>query len=119
MKVKDDRSHNQIYKPSYTTLIRLERRADYIISQFDTCKPSDILEIGCGMGIMANMIAQKTSANILAIDLCVPFIEYAQRNFNEQISLLLQWILVNPLILVAAFRLHYWKWHSSPFILSY
>src|SRR5439155_12418932 len=81
MKVKDDRSHNQIYKPSYTTITRLKRRVDYIVSQFDTSKPNDILEIGCGMGIMADMIAQKTESNILGIDLCVPFIQHAQRYF--------------------------------------
>jgi 2-polyprenyl-3-methyl-5-hydroxy-6-metoxy-1,4-benzoquinol methylase len=83
MKVKDDRRHNQIYKPSYTTIIRLARRADFIISQFDTSKPNEILEIGCGMGIMADMIAQKTQSSILGIDLCLPFIEHAERNFQR------------------------------------
>src|SRR5215216_5987274 len=80
---KDDRGYNQIFVPSYATDKRLERRADYIISQFTNSKPNDILEIGCGMGIMANMMAQKTGSNILGIDLCVPFIEHAQKNFQR------------------------------------
>jgi len=83
MIVKDDRSHNQIYKPSYTTTRRLERRAEYIITQFGTAKPNDILEIGCGIGTMANMMAKKTESNILGIDLCVPFITHAQKNFQR------------------------------------
>jgi len=81
--LKDDRNYNQIFVPSYATNKRLERRADYIIRQFNTSKPNDILEIGCGMGIMANMMAQKTKSNILGIDLCVPFIEHAQKNFQR------------------------------------
>jgi 2-polyprenyl-3-methyl-5-hydroxy-6-metoxy-1,4-benzoquinol methylase len=81
--LQDDRGYNQIFIPSYATNKRLERRAEYIISQFGKAKPNDILEIGCGMGIMANMIAQKVESNILGIDLCVPFIEYAQKNFHR------------------------------------
>ena len=83
MKVKDDRSHNQIYRPSFTTITRMQRRADFIVSQIDTSKKNDILEIGCGMGIMADMIQQKTNSKILGIDLCAPFIEYAKSNYQR------------------------------------
>jgi SAM-dependent methyltransferase len=81
--LKDDRGYNQIFIPSsYSTNKRMERRADYIVSQFKS-NPGDVLEIGCGMGIMANMIAEKTKANMLGIDLCEPFIEYANKNFQR------------------------------------
>ncbi len=80
---KDDRGYNQIFKPSYSTNRRLERRSDYIISQFASLPTINILEIGCGMGIMANMLATKTTANVLGVDLCQPFIESAKKKFNH------------------------------------
>jgi 2-polyprenyl-3-methyl-5-hydroxy-6-metoxy-1,4-benzoquinol methylase len=80
---KDDQGHNQIFKPSYATDMRLERRADYIISQFISTQNIEVLEIGCGMGIMANMMANKTKAKIMGVDLCQPFIEVARKNFNK------------------------------------
>jgi len=81
---KDDRGYNQIFLPSDATNIRLERRADYIVSQFTKPGATDILEIGCGMGIMANMLAHKTEAKILGVDLCKPFIISAKNNFKHQ-----------------------------------
>ena len=80
---KDDRGYNQIFTPSTSTNIRLERRAEYIISQFEITGTKEILEIGCGMGIMANMMATKTNGNVLGIDLCQPFIESAKKEFNH------------------------------------
>jgi len=81
--LKDDQGHNQIFKPSYATDKRLERRADYIISQFSSKQNIEILEIGCGMGIMANMMANKTTAKVMGVDLCEPFIEAARKQFNN------------------------------------
>ena len=81
--LKDDQGHNQIFKPSYATDKRLERRADYIISQFTSTQNIVVLEIGCGMGIMANMLAAKTTAKVLGVDLCEPFIEAARKEFNN------------------------------------
>jgi len=81
--LKDDQGHNQIFKPSYATDKRLERRADYIISQFTSTQNIEVLEIGCGMGIMANMLAAKTTAKVLGVDLCEPFIEAARKEFNN------------------------------------
>jgi 2-polyprenyl-3-methyl-5-hydroxy-6-metoxy-1,4-benzoquinol methylase len=83
--LKDDQGHNQIFKPSYATDKRLERRADYIISQFTSTQNVEVLEIGCGMGIMANMIATKTNAKVLGVDLCEPFIEAARKQFNNSL----------------------------------
>ncbi len=81
--LKDDQGHNQIFKPSYATDKRLERRADYIISQFTSTQNIEVLEIGCGMGIMANRLAAKTTAKVLGVDLCEPFIEAARKEFNN------------------------------------
>jgi 2-polyprenyl-3-methyl-5-hydroxy-6-metoxy-1,4-benzoquinol methylase len=41
-----------------------------------------ILEIGCGTGELAYMMAQKTGSKILGVDICVPFIEQAGKNYN-------------------------------------
>jgi 2-polyprenyl-3-methyl-5-hydroxy-6-metoxy-1,4-benzoquinol methylase len=79
--LKDDRGYNQVFKPSYSTNIRLERRASYIIDHFKSDENIDVLEIGCGIGIMANMIASKISGSVLGVDLCVPFIETAKKTF--------------------------------------
>jgi len=81
--LKDDQGHNQIFKPSFATDKRLERRADYIISQFTSTQNIEVLEIGCGIGIMANMMAAKTTAKVLGVDLCKPFIEAARKEFNN------------------------------------
>ena len=43
---------------------------------------SKILEIGCGTGELSHMMAQKTDCKILGIDICVPFIEQARKNFK-------------------------------------
>lgn len=43
---------------------------------------STILEIGCGTGELSYMMAQKTDAKILGVDICVPFIEQARENFK-------------------------------------
>jgi SAM-dependent methyltransferase len=46
--------------------------------------PSDgkVLEIGCGLGTNAFTIAQKTGADVLGTDLCVPFIRSAQDKYQ-------------------------------------
>jgi SAM-dependent methyltransferase len=41
-----------------------------------------ILEIGCGLGSNAFMIARKTCAEVLGIDRCVPFIQKAREKFS-------------------------------------
>lgn len=80
---KDDRGYNQIFKPSYATDKRLERRAEYIIRQFNTTVGIEVLEIGCGIGIMANMMANKTDAKVMGVDLCQPFIDEARKIFSK------------------------------------
>ena len=48
------------------------------------CKNSStILDIGTGCGILALMMAQKTTAQITAIDIDIPSVEEANRNFSH------------------------------------
>jgi ubiquinone/menaquinone biosynthesis C-methylase UbiE len=78
---KDDRGYNQIWAMNEAARVRAERRCDYIISQMPLPPGGKILEIGCGLGTNAFMIAQKTRANVLGTDLCVPFIRKAQQKY--------------------------------------
>lgn len=91
----DDRGYNQMFAPSKAMQVRSKRRCDMLVSEMviknDTC----ILEIGCGTGEIANFVAEKTKAQVIGTDICVPFIEEARKmhqlpnlsfdvlNFNE------------------------------------
>jgi SAM-dependent methyltransferase len=77
----DDRGYNQVWAASEATHVRAERRCDYIISRMGPTAGCKILEIGCGLGSNASMIARKTGADVLGIDLCVPFIQKAREKF--------------------------------------
>lgn len=80
--IKDDRGFNQVWVDSKSTRIRAERRCDYIISQMAIDVSKSVLEIGCGRGNNSFMLAQKTGMKVLGTDLCVPFVEEAQQNFQ-------------------------------------
>lgn len=76
--IKDDRGYNQVWGDSKSTRVRAERRCDYMISQMDVLPNKSIMEIGCGTGKNAYMLAKKTGMQVLGTDLCVPFIEEAK-----------------------------------------
>jgi 2-polyprenyl-3-methyl-5-hydroxy-6-metoxy-1,4-benzoquinol methylase len=82
--IKDDRGFNQGYKPSVSLSARTERRCNYIENKINNANKStaDVLEIGCGTGKMAFLIAKKTGFNVLGIDLCLPFIEQSKHNYH-------------------------------------
>src|ERR1700676_3960402 len=77
----DDRGYNQVWGACEATRVRAERRCDYIISRMGPTEGCKVLEIGCGLGSNAFMIARKTGADVLGIDLCVPFIQQAREKF--------------------------------------
>lgn len=79
--IKDDRGYNQGFKPSKSLEIRNQRRCRYMLDRMEINAETRILEIGCGTGELAYMMAQKTSCKILGIDLCGQFIEQARGNY--------------------------------------
>ena len=79
--VKDDRGFNQVWAESESTRIRAERRCDYMLSLMDLKSDISIMEIGCGVGTNAHLMAMKSGKKILGTDLCVPFIEEAKKKF--------------------------------------
>lgn len=82
--IRDDRGYNQGFKPSKAMEIRMERRCDYMISRMDLVKENiKILEIGCGTGEISYLLSQKTKAEILGTDICLPFIEKAREKYSS------------------------------------
>lgn len=80
--IQDDRGYNQGYKPSRSLAVRNQRRCSYIFGKMELSSGTKILEIGCGTGELSYMMAQKADCKVLGIDICVPFIEQARKNFN-------------------------------------
>lgn len=78
--LKDDKGYNQVWADCPATRVRATRRCRYLMSQM-RCGPStSLLEIGCGMGTNAYLVAKETGIQVLATDLCGSFIEKAQKN---------------------------------------
>lgn len=80
--IKDDRGFNQGFKLVKSTEVRMRRRADWMIADMIVDPQKQVLEIGCGTGEVSFWIAQKTGMQVLATDLCVPFIDQAKKNLQ-------------------------------------
>ena len=80
--IKDDRGFNQIYEQSEANLIRLRRRADWMIKEMNPVSEKKVLEIGCGTGYVSYYIAKKTGITVIGSDLCEPFIEEARKKYS-------------------------------------
>jgi 2-polyprenyl-3-methyl-5-hydroxy-6-metoxy-1,4-benzoquinol methylase len=76
--IQDNRGFNQVWGDSTATRIRAERRCDQMIRNMDLSIDRSIMEIGCGTGENAYMLAQKTGQQVMGIDICAPFIEQAR-----------------------------------------
>jgi SAM-dependent methyltransferase len=81
--VKDDRGFNQGFKETYSTLVRLERRANWIVSYFDVTNGT-VMEIGCGTGRLSFLISVKSNLEVLGVDICAPFIEQAKNAYQKE-----------------------------------
>ena len=79
--IVDERGYNQIFATSPAQALRLRRRVQAIIAALPdntgTVSPR-ILEMGCGMGEMALLLAEATSAQVTGVDLSEKFIEHAR-----------------------------------------
>ncbi|MBF0362193.1 MAG: class I SAM-dependent methyltransferase [Oligoflexia bacterium] len=87
--IKDDRGYNQGYKATPALEIRRNRRCDSIIAEINLESNSDaktILELGCGTGQLSYLLATKTKAKVIGVDICRDFIEVAKKNYKKDIK---------------------------------
>lgn len=85
--IKDERGFNQSFKKTEASVIRLQRRFDYMINQMDSSKlnaSTNVLEIGCAEGEGIDYLVKKTGVNGLGIDLSQLFIDVAKQTYERQ-----------------------------------
>lgn len=80
--IKDDRGYNQGFAPSKSAVVRMERRADLLLSEMEITSGTRILEIGCGTGEVSYRIASRSPASVWGTDVCIPFIEEAKKKYQ-------------------------------------
>lgn len=81
--IRDEDGFNQGWSDSASTRVRSERRCDYMLSRMQISPEKNIIEIGCGTGTIAYMLAQKSNMYVKGSDCCVPFIEKARRDYQH------------------------------------
>lgn len=80
--VIDDRGYNQGFKDTPAVRKRMERRADWMLSEMENNSDKTVLEIGCGTGYISYYLAKRTKLRIIGSDLCQPFIGEANENYK-------------------------------------
>jgi len=84
--IVDERGYNQIFVPRPAQALRLRRRAQVIIDALPPAaggEPRRLLELGCGMGEMADMLAGLTEARVTGVDLSERFISHARATYQR------------------------------------
>lgn len=88
--IQDERGFNQSFITTDASVIRLNRRFDYMIAQMDSTKlnsSTNVLEIGCAEGEGIDYLVKKTSVRGLGIDISKKFIDVANEKYrNEKLS---------------------------------
>lgn len=84
--IKDERGFNQSFKKTEASVIRLQRRFDYMINQMDASKlnaSTKVLEIGCAEGEGIDYLVKKTGVKGIGIDLSKKFIDNARKQYGS------------------------------------
>ena len=84
--IVDERGYNQVFVPRPAQAIRLRRRAEAIIAALPPAaagEPRRLLELGCGLGEMADMLATLTEAQVTGVDLSEKFIAQARATYRR------------------------------------
>lgn len=83
MSIIDDRGYNQGFKPSPSLTVRNQLRVAHLLRGIGIdARPHRLLEIGCGTGEYAELLARHPNVSVLGTDICQPFIDYAQRTYT-------------------------------------
>ena len=78
--VQDEDGYNQGWTGGLATHVRTERRCDLIASKMTPAPDRTVLEIGCGRGEIARLLACKTGMQVLGIDVSEASCEEARAN---------------------------------------
>jgi len=82
--IRDDRGFNQVWAPSEATDVRAERRCAAMLADMRPDAPHEtVLEIGCGTGKNAFLLASSTGKQVVGADICRPFIEAAKSTYQR------------------------------------
>lgn len=84
--IVDERGYNQIFGASPAQALRLRRRARAIIAALPgnaATTTARILELGCGMGEMARLLAEESPAHVTGVDLSEKFIAHARATHSR------------------------------------
>ena len=80
--IKDDRGYSQIFDlGNKSNEMRLRHRADMMIAEVSDPASKKLMEIGAGTGDIAYWIAEQIPVDVLATDLCVPFVDIARSKY--------------------------------------
>lgn len=82
--IKDENGHNQIFVQTNSTIIRFSKRVDLFLKEIGNLNSGDILEIGCGIGTLSNVVANKTNLNVLGTDISQPFLDMAKSKYQKE-----------------------------------
>lgn len=82
MSIQDDRGFNQVWRDSKATRVRAERRCDLMLAAMDLSRKVSILEIGCGLGSNAFLMATKSGMDVTGVDICQSFVENAKSQYR-------------------------------------
>lgn len=80
--IKDDRGYSQGFVLAKSTIVRMERRTDLLLSEMHLTQDTRLLELGCGTGEVSYWMASRSPAQVVGTDVCVPFIEEAKKKYQ-------------------------------------
>ena len=78
LNLADERGYNQIFAPIGATPVRQRRRSDWMLAQIERLGARRVLEIGCGTGENAAVLAADTRAEVVAVDISAAFVAIAR-----------------------------------------
>ncbi len=80
--VRDDRGFNQVFAPVGSTPLRQQRRNDWVLAQIARHDARRVFEIGSGTGESAAYIAERTAAEVVAVDISPAFVAGARSKYR-------------------------------------
>lgn len=80
--IRDENGYNQIFAPIGATPVRQRRRTDWMLAQIERVGAKRVLEIGCGTGENAALLAASTQAEVIAVDISPAFVSAARERHS-------------------------------------